>query len=777
MPDMLARYEAAEAVLDTNVDALVLNERVAPHWMDGATFWYRRSRSDGGEYVTVGADGSSRPAFDHAAAATALGKLLGHSIDARRLDVEDVHADGEVILRHEGRRFSIDATGVSEIDPVPAALPGLLVSPAGDRALFARDHDLWLCDLATGGETRLTDDGEESYSWGQYPDSGLLGVVRRRSGLAFAPFGWSWSPGGDLLIGGRVDERAVEPYPFLEMVPQDGGVRPRVYSIRQPLVGEQGATAEAWSIEIATGRRTRIEDGELQGVSEPFDWSADGRRYFAATQSIDGRELGLAEVDPATGAVRTIMTERPPGFAGNNAELYNRPNIRIIGGGAQAIWYSERSGWGHLYRYDCATGEILNPITAGDWLVRDIIHVDEGRARLYFTASGREGGNPYHRRFYRVDFDGGNLILLTPDAADHMIDGAPIALLARLYGVPVPPPVISPNGSLFIESHSTVTAPGTTYLRSTDDGRVVALLEQADASALFATGWTAPEPFTAKAADGETDLYGVIYRPSADAARPAPVIDGIYGGPQVTVVPHNFRNARKSLGGYGRAALAKLGFAVVVVDGRGTPLRSRAFHDAGYGNFADVALDDHVAVLAQLCDRDATLDRDRIGIYGHSFGGYTSARAVLRHPDIYKVAVSSAGSHNLHGMYAQVAGVLPPPDYGDGSPIKPDITAVSNHYSELDTATLAANLRGKLLLAYGDMDENAYPAVTLLLYDALIKANRSPDLLCMPNRMHGFAHEPYYVRRLWDYFVTHLLGETPPRDYLIRGAAGAGGFG
>jgi dipeptidyl aminopeptidase/acylaminoacyl peptidase len=773
--EVLARYAAAEAALDTNVARLVLNENVAPNWVGAAAFWYRHETAGGCDYVWVEADGRRRPAFDHEAVARALAAATDTQVAAAALDVQAIAADGEVTARVGGRRFAIKGDAASETTAALTLKPSELPDPSGRRVLFARDHDLWLRDIATGEEQRLTDDGVEDFSWGQYPDWGLLGVVRRRSGLPFAPFGWSWSPDGAWLVGMRVDERNVEPYPFVEMVPQDGGVRPRVYSIRQALVGEPSAKSESWAIEVATGKRVRIVEREEAAPIEPLAWSSDGRRFIAISLTAEGREVGLVEIDVTTGKVRTIHAERPPGYVGTNSELYNQPNVRVIKGGAQAIWYSERSGWGHLYRYDCASGALVNAITSGDWLVRDILWVDEGRERVFFTGSGREPGNPYYRRVYRVNLDGSELVLLTPDDADHTIDGAPIAIMSRLYGMPTPPSIISPDGSVFVESHSIVEAPGSSTLRSTEDGRVIAELERADATALFATGWAAPEQFVAKAADGETELYGVLYRPAKGAKLPAPVIDSIYGGPQVNVVPRNFRAGRRMNGGYGRAALTKLGFAVMVVDSRGTPQRSRAFHDVAFANFADIVLDDHVAVLRQLCERDPTLDGERIGVFGHSFGGYTSARAVLRHPDVYKVAVSSAGSHSIHSMYAGTAGMFPPADYGGGLRVKPDVRAVPENYRVLDSAIHASNLTGKLLLAYGDMDENAYPAVTLLLYDALIKANRSPDLLCLPNRTHGFPHEAYFVRRLWDYFVTHLLGEKPPQDYQI-GANGVGGF-
>ena len=239
------------------------------------------------------------------------------------------------------------------------------------------------------------------------------------------------------------------------------------------------------------------------------------------------------------------------------------------------------------------------------------------------------------------------------------------------------------------------------------------------------------------------------------------------------VAPHNFAAGRFGVGYHGRAAFAALGFAVVVVDGRGTPLRSKVFQDAGYEASGDVCLDDHVEVLRQLCERDPTLDGNRIGVYGHSAGGYTSARAILRHPDVFKVAFSSAGSHNFHGLY--YAGGGPLPDYGNGARLKPDAGAVPENYRKLDNGVLAANLKGKLLLAYGDMDENAFPAVTLQLCAALNQANRSYDLLYMPNGTHFYLAEPYFLRRQWDYFVEHLMRQTPPRDYSI-GKGGMSAF-
>ena len=389
--DILARYQAAEAVLDTNVASLVLNEAVVPNWVGDRVFWYRRQRSDGGEYVWVEND-AARPAFDHQATAKAISAATGKAIGAWDLVVEALTADVEITLRDDGRRWRIAGGVASDLGPVQTLPSGVLVCPQGDRGLIAREHDLYLRALATGEERRMTDNGEADFAWGQYPDAGLLAVVRRRNGLPFAPFGWSWSPDGEFLIGGRVDERHIEPYPFLESLPQDGGVRPRTYHIRQPLVGETGPIFEAMAIHVGTGRKIPVDlpaglDHELSEL-EPVGWSDDNRRLFVAAILNGVRETVLLEIDIAKGQGRIRIAERPGGFLKLGSELYKRHNVRILAGGAQAIWYSERSGFGHLYRYDLATSELINQITSGDWQVRDILKVDERQGRVYFTASG-----------------------------------------------------------------------------------------------------------------------------------------------------------------------------------------------------------------------------------------------------------------------------------------------------------------------------------------------------------------------------------------------------
>jgi dipeptidyl aminopeptidase/acylaminoacyl peptidase len=327
---------------------------------------------------------------------------------------------------------------------------------------------------------------------------------------------------------------------------------------------------------------------------------------------------------------------------------------------------------------------------------------------------------------------------------------------------------VSPDGTVFIDSQSTLDQPAQCLLRSTEDGHVVAPLGVADTAALQARGLEAPRAFVAKAADGTTDLYGVLYVPpgfDSAAAASVPLVDVMYGGPQVIIAPHIHSEAFQT-GFFGRCALGlrELGFAVLMVDGRGTPFRGRAFHDIGYTPaFADTAVDDHAAVIAQLLDRHPALNGQRVGVTGHSFGGHCSTRAMLRRPDLFKVAVSSAGVHSGESIYP-LAGFLPPPVYADGSAVRPTPQSRAENWRGFDNIALADRLQGHLLLVWGDADENAPPASTVQLINAFIKADKRVDQLYLPNRMHGFVHERYFARRMWDYFVEHLMGVAPPSD-------------
>jgi len=718
-------YARAASFLPFNLIDKVRNAKVSPQWLDGGKrFWYWRETDGGREVVLV----------DSAT----------------------------------GKRQILPKPPVPEAKSTPApAMVGTVVSPSGSLAVFVREHDLWLRELSSGAELRLTDDGEAYFAYGKLPDTSLYAIPMQRATTAATPAGIQWSPDSKSILVTRTDERMLGRYPFLESVPADGSARPVAHELRVALAGDRHQAHERRSvIDISSGEQRVFQvpqqsDFRIMGG----EWSADGRHYYFFGN--DGHnQAGVFDLELATAQVREVLSESNDTFITLNNTIYSGPNVRILPRSQEAIWFSERDGWGHLYLYDLRTGRLKNRLTSGEWLVRDVIHVDTERRVVYFTAAGREPGrNPYYRHLYRVGFDGRGLRLLTPEQGDHELSQPLSPELAAILGGGAPVTPIAPNGRFLVDTWSTVDRPPVSVLRTTD-GKFVATLEQADATALYAMGWQPPEPFVAKAADGVTDLYGLLYRPTRfDRNARYPVIEHLYGGPQTTITARTFMQAVMDPK-YVNAE-KELGFVMVVMDVRGTVKRSKVFQDHMYQNFADYMIEDHVAVLTQLAQRHPFLDLNRVGVEGHSFGGYGAARAMLARPDFYKVGVASAGSHNYQGMYP-VETYLGRPIYADGQSSNPSGREVPKNYRDADNGAWADRLRGKLMLVYGDLDENAYPAVTLQFADALIKANKSFDLLYLPGRVHDFARTDFYfIRRKWDYFVEHLLGAKPPENYRI----------
>jgi dipeptidyl aminopeptidase/acylaminoacyl peptidase len=376
---------------------------------------------------------------------------------------------------------------------------------------------------------------------------------------------------------------------------------------------------------------------------------------------------------------------------------------------------------------------LKNQITTGEGDVVETLLVDEKNRWVYFLGAGKEKDrHPYFAHLYRVGLDGTGLTLLTPEDATHNVS-------------------LSPSGRYFVDSYSRPDVPPVTVLRDTT-GKLIQTLEKADISRLVATGWKPVTPFTVKARDGSTDLYGLMYKPTMfDPARKYPIIDHIYPGPTPGSIENwGFTSARGD-----SQALSELGFIVIELNGMGTPLRSKRFHDAYYGNMGDNTLPDQVAAIQELARRYSWIDIDRVGIWGHSGGGYAAADAMFRYPDFFKVGVSEAGNHDNR-------------DYEDDWAEKWQGLLKGNNYDNQANQLVAGNLKGKLLLVHGTMDSNVPPYNTMLVVNALISANKDFDQLMLPNRNHGFGNEPYVVRRRWDYFVRNLLGVEPPKEYEMR---------
>jgi dipeptidyl-peptidase 4 len=688
-------YARAERFMTYNTTPLVLHGGVRVTWLPDDRFWYRTITVNGDETVLVDATRATRAACDLPACRERRPEGAG-SRAAQRTDV-------------------------------PA--------PDGTKTAFIRDWNLWVRDIASGKETALTTDGVKDFGYA----TDNAGWTRSDRPILL------WSPDSKKIATFQQDQRNVG-----DMFLVDTKVgHPTLQAWKYPLPGDQVVTMiHRVVIDVDSRRIVRLQMEPDQHRSTLCDdlacrggewadvqWSDDGGRLAFVSTSRDHTFEQLRLGDATTGTVRNVMEERVTTFfeSGNG-----RVNWRYLPASNEIIWFSERDNWGHLYLYDLPTGRLKQPITTGEGNVTQLLRVDENNRMLYFAGVGREKGrDPYFRHLYRVRFDGRQVELLTPEAADHDVS-------------------FSPSGRFFVDVYSTPDVPPVAVLRDAD-GRIVMPLEKADISRLLATGWKPPVPFTVKARDGTTDLYGLMYKPtSLDPSKTYPIVNHIYPGPQTgSVGGRQFSPARGDA-----QALAELGFVVVEIDGMGTPWRSKRFHEAYYGDMGDNTLPDQVTGMKELAQRYPWIDIDRAGIYGHSGGGYAAAGAMFRFPDFFKVGISEAGNHDNRSYEDDWAekwqGLLQS---------RPDGTT---NYDNQANQLVAKNLKGRLLLAHGTMDANVPPYNTLLVVDALIKANKDFDLLMLPNRGHGVGNEPYMVRRRWDYFVRHLLGAEPPHGYELR---------
>ncbi len=732
-----ADYARAEKMLGDNRRLLLPGAKVRPVWLpDGDRFWYRSA----GRFTLVDpTDGSRADAFDHDRLAAALSVVSGTAVEAANLPFTAIEpGDGTVEFDAFGTRWRC---GLADYECVPVpdhrpVAPGGLPSPDGKWVAFVRDHNLWV-RAEDGEELPLTIDGVEHFGYGANLDQALSRVMLGKLGIEPPPMA-AWSPDSTRLGTHRIDQRGLRDVALVESAPAGGGP-PVTHHRKYPLAeDEHHATARFVVLDVAS--RTAVWEDAAPwhiGFLSPFAFRLawwDEESVWFVRHARDGRTIALHALDPATGHTRTVVTERGATRVELAQSLSERPMVKRLSTG-EVLWYSQRDGWGHLYLYD-AEGRLIRQVTRGQWAVRSIQHVDEERGVLHFTASGGVPGDVYVRRLYRINLDGTGLELLSDDDLDHDVTA-------------------SPSGKFFLDSASTVADAPVITVRDAD-GRAVVEVERVDTTALRAAGWTAPERFVVKADDGVTDIYGILWRPYGfDPQGSYPVIDNPYPGPQMQRAHPTFANLYTG----GPEALAALGFAVVAVDGRGTPGRSKAFHDASYGNLGNAGfLEDHVAAIRQLGQRYPWLDTDRVGIVGTSGGGFATARALLTHPDFYRVGVSLAGNHDMRHYIP-----LWTQHYdGDGTPEK---------WDRVDNAGLAANLRGKLLLIHGELDDNVLPTQTMRLVDALIRENKDFDLLIVPGAEHGFLGRNDYVqRRTWDYFVRNLLGVEPP-DYRLKPVA------
>lgn len=690
-----ADYRNATIMLGGNTSKLVDNS-IRPQWLPDDRLWYRCLTEGTAEYKLF------NPADGRKVVANTRKELF----DRASIKPDDSEKDGEV------------------------------VSPDGKQVVFLRDWNLWIKEVATGTEKALTTDGAKDFGYA----TDNAGWTHSNTPIL------SWSPDSKKIATYQQDQRYVS---NMYLVKTKVGA-PELKEWKYPLPGDSSIieihrviidiSQEPKIIRLKMKpdprRGTLLDDISWDGQFADVAWSEDSKQLVFVSTSRDHRQENVRMANCETGEVKEIFEEKVPTQYESGQDAIS---WKYLSKTNEIIWYSERSDWGHLYLYDAGTGLLKNQITSGNYVVREILSVDQKNRIVYFVGSGREtGSNPYYRYLYRVDFSGKNLKLLTPNEGDHAVS-------------------FSPNQKYFIDSYSQPHVPPVHEVRNIN-GKVIATLEKTDISRLKATGWKPPMPFTVKSADNVWDLYGLLYTPTNMIATiKYPVIVYIYPGPQGGSVS----NWSFSAGRGDNQALAELGFVVVQLEGSCNPCRSKSFHDACYGNMGENTLSDQISGLKQLAERHKFMDLDKVGIWGHSGGGFATAAAMFRYPDFFKVGVSQSGNHDNRNYED---------DWGEryiGLETY-DSNGVSN-YERQANQVFAKDLKGKFLLIHGGMDDNVPPYNSYLVADALIKANKDFDFLLLPNARHGYGADNYYImRRRWDYFVQHLLQSTPPKEYLIK---------
>ncbi|MFT3751156.1 MAG: DPP IV N-terminal domain-containing protein [Agriterribacter sp.] len=606
----------------------------------------------------------------------------------------------------------------------------MITSPDGKKAVFIKDWNLSVKDIEAGKEKQLTTDGVKDFGYA----TDNAGWKHSNNAIVL------WSPDSKKIATFQQDQRHVNDMylvrtkvgpPELEQwkypLPGDSAI----IKIHRLVIDVESGEMVRFKMPADDRRGTLCDDIACTGNFDDNQWTADGKQLAFVSVSRDHKVATFRIANTKTGDISTIFqesvaTQYESGQGAINWKYFPETN--------EVIWYSERDGWGHLYMYDVVSGNVKHQITKGDFVVTRMLSANPKSKQIIFEAKGKEAGeNPYYNHFYKTDFSGKSIISLTPAPGDHSIS-------------------FSPDSVFIIDKYSTVVAPPVTELRNIN-GKKIAELGRTDIKPLIDAGWTAPEIFTVKSANAKYDLYGLMYKPEQfDATRKYPVVVYIYPGPQGGSV--NGWSFRPMAGDF--QALAELGFIVVRLEGSCNPDRSKAFHDECYGDMGINTLPDQVTGLKQLAEKYSYIDLERVGIWGHSGGGFATAAAMFRYPDFFKAGISESGNHDNR-------------NYEDDWGERYIGLLMGDNYEKQANQVYAKNLKGKLLIVHGGMDDNVPPYNTYLVVDALVKANKDFDLLIFPNARHGFGADSYYMmRRRWDYFVQYLLGAEPPKEYKIE---------
>jgi dipeptidyl aminopeptidase/acylaminoacyl peptidase len=735
----------------------VYKAQLTPHWFDNSTrFWYRNDLKGGTrEFILVDAErGTRQAAFDHEKLAAALSRAAGTEYKPERLPFDSIEFADEgksLLFKVGGAAWKCDLRSYecSKSDAKPKGEPAKNPDPAESlmqaELNVLRQESLWPEAVAPDPQqpeppARAARQTVERFV--RSPDGRRTALIRDfnvsirsedgketqftkdgKDGLAYGML--EWSPDSRSLVAFRIEPGERKEVYLLESSPAGGG-RARLHSRPYPLPGDKFTSYELHLFDAAEMREIKSDVEKIDFGAPRVRWQRGGHTFTYQKTDRGHQRFRLIEVDAQTGEARHLIDEQSKTFIWTaHTENVGINTVTWLQKTDEIVYVSERDGWRHLYLIDAKEGKIKHPITKGEWVVRGVDRIDEAKRQIWFRAGGlNPDQDPYFIHFYRINFDGTELVALTEGNGTHSIR-------------------YSPDGKCFIDTYSRVDLPPVHELRRTADGKLVTKLEEADISELKANGWQPPEVLVAKGRDGKTDIWGLLCRPrNFDPNKRYAVIENIYAGPQGSFVPKTFSAGRLY------ADLADLGFIVAKVDGMGTANRSKAFHDVCWKNLKDAGFPDRILWHQAAAKKHPQYDISRVGIYGGSAGGQNAMDGLLFHPEFYKVGVAGCGCHDNRMDKASWN------EQWMGYPVGPQ-------YAECSNVDNAQRLKGRLLLILGEMDNNVPPESTYRVVDALIKARKDFEMLVVPGAGHGMGGA-YGNRRLKEFFVRHLHGVEPP---------------
>jgi dipeptidyl-peptidase-4 len=776
-------YELAERFSAKRIGQMVFSTSVRPVWFrNGDKFLYAWKTSDGTQYYIADPKaGKTEPVFDMDKLAMQITEIMRDPFDAKHLPISNISIDpendgilkfdikstkektdttgkatGEKLTYHfryeiAGKKLTYDTADKKEKYPDWAN-----VSPDGLTGVYMKNSNLFYMDTlnlrkaaedpkdSTLVEHRITSDGYKDFCYGinNYSGNTETDTTKR-----VFPSELVWSPDSRHIAVMRWDMAPLKDFWVINSLTQP---RPTLETYKYQMPGEPGPKGHLYVFSTSdwTSRQVKINafkdqdlimQPDVRTTDDQFDefygsrWLGDDNGFYLTRMSRDLKRMDICYVGVDSDSTRTVISERM------NTYVESR-QTRLLDGGRKMIHWSERNGWANLYLYN-ADGTLIRNLTEGAYHVDDVLAVNEKEGYVLFRACGKEKGeNPYQMHVYRVSLQGGEPKML--DIPDMNIDA-----------------IASDDGKYFIANYSRVDYKPASALFDAA-GKKVCDLGEADFSLLFAAGYKFPERFKVKAADGITDLYGAIYKPfDFDSTKVYPICDYVYPGPQVEA-----NNISWSRGFTRTDRLAQLGFIVITVGNRGGhPDRSKWYHNYGYGNLRDYGLEDQKYAIQQLGARYSWIDLNRVGIHGHSGGGFMSTAAMLKYPDFFKAAVSCAGNHD-NSIYnrwwsEQHHGITEKVEAGDTTFV----------YSIETNPEIASNLKGHLMLVHGDIDNNVHPANTIRVVNALIRANKRFDMLILPGQRHGFGDmNEYFFWRMADYYCEWLMGSSKRDEVNIK---------